>query len=202
MGSATITHAEFMAMFRVTFPPNIVDEDVMACLKRTHVILFGNNHVYMRLANPEPVNVKVFNYPSTGKDLLTPECKDRLGQHKNGEVVHPPEAHMQWSTAFIRKCLRGEQVTGFRTTVERGNPFTGPVAPHDVDTKPDLSNDQEVVMSKSLEVKVKKEKVESLRTWGFKKALSKSNLTPIDLSSPSPKKAKIEGVDIDETLPG
>ena len=74
--TTTISHAEFMRMFTPALPAIAFEEDAMAILKRTTVVLFANHKVFLRPPSEKQIAVRVVEYPNGEKDLLTPQCKD------------------------------------------------------------------------------------------------------------------------------
>ena len=135
----TIDHDRFMAMIRVAFNNNAYEEDIAALLKRCMIVLFGNRFVYVRRPTADKINVKVVKYPNTDKDLLTAECKPRFGMYKQGDDMTAPPEDFRWSTTFVRKCLRGEKMEGFKTTAPSLCPLTGSLTP-ELNVKPSFMN--------------------------------------------------------------
>ena len=135
----TIDHDRLMSMIRVAFNNNAYEEDIAALLKRCMIVLFGAKHVYVRRPTTDKINVKVIKYPNTGKDLLTSNCKDRFGLYKQGEDVTASPEDFRWSTTFVRKCLKGDKMEGFRTTAPSLCPLTGMLTP-ETDVKPSFLN--------------------------------------------------------------
>ena len=136
----TITHDLFMKMLRVAFNNNACEADIAALLKRSVVVLFGNNHVYLRKPSPDPIDVVVINYPASGRDLLAESCKDRFGRYKRGEAVQAPDDDQTWSTLFVHKVIRGNIPKGFKTIAATTCPFTGTITPEQ-HIKPSLEED-------------------------------------------------------------
>ena len=74
--STTISHNEFMRMFAPALPAGAFEEDIMAILKRTSIVLFANQKVFLRPPSEKHIPVQVIAYPHGEKDLLTQQCKD------------------------------------------------------------------------------------------------------------------------------
>ena len=58
---------------------------------------------------------------------------------KQGEEVTAPSEDFLWSATFVRKCLRGDKMEGFKTTALSLCPLTGMLTPK-VDVKPSFLN--------------------------------------------------------------
>ena len=56
-----------MRMFAAGLPPTVCEEDTMALLKRTSIVLFANRKVFVREPSAKPIPVKVFEYPKATK---------------------------------------------------------------------------------------------------------------------------------------
>ena len=183
----TITHETFMRMARCIFRAGAGEQDVMALLKRAHVILFGDKRVHLREACATPMAVKCINYPASGKDLLSPDCKTKFGQCKEGAHITPIVAELDWSAVFIRKCLRSETITGFTTTAAHISTFTGMAVPEQ-DRKPRYDWADSSSSTTPSDVVIKREP----GVW--KRSFSKTNVV-IDISSPPTKKRVSTEVD-------
>ena len=126
----------FTRMARCIFRVGAGEQDVMALLKRAHVILFGDKRVYLRSGLRHSNGSAVHQLSSaSGKDLLSPDCKTKFGLYKEGENITPIQTELEWSAVFIRKCLRNETITGFTTTAAHISTFTGMAVPEQ-DRKP------------------------------------------------------------------
>ena len=132
-----IDHDTFMRMLRVALNGQAYDEDIAALLKRCSMVIFGSRYVYLRPPSPGKIEASVISYPLSGRDLLTQECKDRFGLYKRGQAVQASAADLAWSTTFVQKCIHGEKLTGFFTTMASECPFTGNVDP-ERHTKPNF----------------------------------------------------------------
>ena len=109
----------------------------MAIHKRAHIVLFGHRRVYLRLASAKKGPVSTVEYPALGgRDLLTSDCKERMGEYMKGEQVPSPMSDMAWSRRFLELCLSGRSFTGFRHGA--GVSAFGNGVLQEIDVKPSL----------------------------------------------------------------
>ena len=115
-------HETFMELLQGTFNANAHEEDILALLKRSNVIVFGRKAVYFRRVNPVPCAVKVLHYPDEkDNNLLSDEVSDRMAAYKQGKKIGAPVDDAQWALAFATKCIYQQEVTGFKYEVAWGD---------------------------------------------------------------------------------
>ena len=86
-----ITGEEFMKMTRRLFAGD-KQADVLACLKRSVVLLVGQNAVYLRLPNQDPeAPVHRIQVDELHKDLLSEKDKPLYSKYKLGIVEYGPQ---------------------------------------------------------------------------------------------------------------
>ena len=111
-----------MELLQGTFNANAHEEDILALLKRSNVIVFGRKAVYFRQANPVPCAVKVLHYPEEkDTNLLSDEVSDRMAAYKQGKKIAAPVDDAQWALSFATKCIYQQEVTGFKYEVAWGD---------------------------------------------------------------------------------
>ena len=86
-----ISHETFWRMTRCAFLNTAVDEDVMAVLKRAHVIVFGHRRIYVRMAGSSKKTVEAMDYPVGDRDLLVSTSKEAFNAYKSGEPTTASE---------------------------------------------------------------------------------------------------------------
>eukprot|EP00971_Amphidinium_carterae_P000632 12522-Amphidinium_carterae.2 len=108
---ATISHEAFMEMISPNFDGKAERTDIMAVLKRTHVIVLGDNAVYLRTAGEVMKEVTVVPYEH-GVELLHPDCKTELGKFKEGDDLDAGrfEVGLNWSLRFLNKVVMDENL--------------------------------------------------------------------------------------------
>ena len=193
-----IDHDTFMRMLRVAFNGQAYDEDIAALLKRCSMVIFGSRYVYLRPPSPGKIEATVISYPLSGRDLLTQDCKDRFGLYKRGQAVQAPAADLAWSTTFVQKCIHGEKLTGFFTTMASECPFTGNVDP-ERHTKPNFDMQPPLRMLNPGQAgssgdcaphgQPSQTTSATTRPRAFKRSFSQSSGVEIDLGSPPKAKA-------------
>ena len=96
-GLKVIDQNTFMGMVQWSFVNASCEEDLLAPLKRSTIVIFENHGIYLRRAGARPVPVQVISYPNgeDTKDVLTPQCKERLGQYNRGEHVMAEAADLE-----------------------------------------------------------------------------------------------------------
>ena len=102
-------------MVRIAFPRATTPDDLQAICKRTMIVLFTCQHIYIREPSPSTeVRVKVVEYwPShVRSDGLTQEGIDKLKILRVGDPTPTPSYHMDmaWQREFMRRCVHGEPI--------------------------------------------------------------------------------------------
>ena len=105
---ATISPEEMLHLMRHTFPDE-KDADIMACLKRAVVFVFGKHALYLRLPS-ESADATVHRIvrDDLHVDLLGPQDKHLLSDYKRGCISKDPdfEANVQKEQAMIEEGYR------------------------------------------------------------------------------------------------
>eukprot|EP00971_Amphidinium_carterae_P060926 1205921-Amphidinium_carterae.1 len=105
----SISHDVFLELLSPNFDSKVDKTDIMAVLKRTHVVVLGDNAVYLRVAGELMTDVMVVRYlPEV--ELLDPDCKEELGKFKEGNDTNTGRfgQGLEWSLKFLGKVTAGE----------------------------------------------------------------------------------------------
>ena len=137
-----ISHETFWRMTRCAFLNTAVDEDVMAVLKRAHVIVFGHRRIYMRTAGAAKKSVEVIDYPVGDRELLVPASKEPFGAYKAGEPTSASDKSIEWSRRFVALSMSGQPFNGFKHGLGL-DPFTSKTTM--IEIKPALDDLAKVV---------------------------------------------------------
>ena len=92
----------FMRMIRPLFNPTATPEDVNAILKRSFVIVFGRNHIYMREPSADPeqkMSVHAYWPTNSPKDLLSDAGIQKLRTYRGGDKT-PPAVTGLWCRPY------------------------------------------------------------------------------------------------------
>ena len=104
----TISPEEMLHLMRHTFPDE-KDVDIMACLKRAVVFVFGKHALYLRLPSESAdATVHPIVRDDLHVDLLGPQDKQLLSDYKRGCFCKDPdfEAYVQKEQAMINEGYR------------------------------------------------------------------------------------------------
>ena len=184
MSDATeVTHEQFWRMIAPSFMAKVEEEDALAILKCTAVILFTDNYIYLRLSSKLKSNVPRTAWPAGEKqDILKEECKPALAKYKKGSN-EPPVGFAEdtvWSNNLYKQLADGEITAPPRTATIRGDSLFG--GRSTVEVPPILLHSEET------RKQVKREKWSS-----FQKRLASGPPMTIDLESDSEERSSKRG---------
>ena len=111
---------DFMRLIRPSFRQVTDDEDLLAVLARTHVVVLTNKRVYFRHASEEEARVPWFTYTNPKKpDLFNQKCKAAFGEYKKDPTkpVYPAyfDEDINWSMGYVKRLLNGQDVPDLPT---------------------------------------------------------------------------------------
>ena len=71
-----------MSLVGINFPVGMVNQDLKALFKRSHMVVFGRNFAYHRSPGADEHEARAIHYPLGERDLLAPACKERMNRYK------------------------------------------------------------------------------------------------------------------------
>ncbi|CAE7467314.1 unnamed protein product [Symbiodinium sp. CCMP2592] len=127
------THGDFLNMLEPAWCPKDKNEaNVMAVLKRTHILLKTKTFLYVRPASEK--ESPVLRIPLDDKlDLLHLESRSVYDYHRKGGTNMPADfdSKVAWETEWVEKAMKGN-ISGlkYRPTIIRKNIFADHVESH------------------------------------------------------------------------
>ena len=79
-----------MELLQGTFSQHAHEEDILALLKRTNVVIFGRKAISFRPANPNSAAMKVLHYPDEKDNNLSDDVAERMSVYKKGRKAQAP----------------------------------------------------------------------------------------------------------------
>lgn len=102
-----ISAKAFYEMVRPAWNKRADKADIIALMKRVHIVLSTHMAVYFRPAGAAEADVFYFKYPGGVRDFLTDECKGAIGAWKRGSQELPRgfSDDVQWEQAVVKNLM-------------------------------------------------------------------------------------------------
>lgn len=123
----SIRFARFLDLIRPAFHANATAADILAILKRAHVVVNTKKCVYFRLAGIGEEAVPIFRYADGVKDYLADSCKPALALFRKGKRAVPDGyvADCEWEFGIVQQLL-AQGIPPPRSAIVRvTDPFSG-----------------------------------------------------------------------------